>query len=233
MNRRKIMIGTISVLCILCVCISAFLFSKSGSGGQDEELLAAVTAAEEVILSVGVVPAEYLLAEVDLAAVETGEAELVPQEVKEELLEAKTSNLAGTYTADMAYSFFETAETALEASNDLLDFSIDAGVLAPTLISTQKGEDGEMVVVAEFIAWKKEVIQLETDDLYHVLLTISKVQITSSLIEQDGQWVVNETMETNQEFAPDTYSPLKGGYETLEEAVRAAAALNPEEENPF
>ena len=233
MNRRKIMIGTISVLCILCVCISAFLFSKSGSGGQDEELLVAVTAAEETILSVGVVPTEYLLEEVDLAAVEAGEAELVSQEVKEELLEAKTSNLTNTYTTDMAYSFFETAETALEASNDLLDISIDSGVLAPTLVSTQKGEDGEMVVVAEFIAWQKAVTQLETDDLYHVLLVISKVRITSSLIEQDGQWVVSGTLDMNQEFAPDTYSPLKEGYETLEAAVNAAAALNPEEENPF
>ena len=57
--------------------------------------------------------------------------------------------------------------------------------------------------------------------------------ITCSLIEQDGQWVVSGTLDMIKEFAPDTYSPIKGGYETLEEAVNAAAALNPEEENPF
>lgn len=236
MKKRTIIFGAISLICVMCIGASAFMlsgFAQDASEAQDKELLEAVTAAEEAILSVGVVPAEYLLEEVDLAAVEAGEAELVPQEVKEKLMEAQDSSLADAYTKDIADPLHETIGTVLEASNDLIDFDIDSGVLSPTLISTQKGENGQMIVMIECVGWLKAVQQIETDDLYHAQLIMAKDLITYSLIEQDGQWVVNGTLDMTMEIAPDTYSPFKGAYETLEEAVRAATMLNPEEENPF
>jgi len=235
MKKGKIAIGAISIICISCICLSVFIFSgfaQDGSGGQDEELLKAMIAAREASLNTGVVPVEYLLEEVDLTAVEAGEAELVPRGAKEDLLEAQKSRLADAYTENIADSLLETKEISVEAANDLVDICIDSGVLSPTLISTQKDENGQMIVTIEYIGWLKAVEQIETDDLYHAQLVMCKNLITCSLIEQDGQWVVNGTLDMMKEFAPDTYSPFKGEYETLEEAVRAAA-LNPEEENPF
>lgn len=64
-------------------------------------------------------------------------------------------------------------------------------------------------------------------------MIMSRVTCTVHTILEDGVWKLVDFQNHVQEFYPDTYDPVKGTFDTFEEALEYALTVNVEAENPF
>lgn len=111
-----------------------------------------------------------------------------------------------------------------------LDITVRAGILDFDL-----GEINLTTAAAtadySFVTWDVRI--LCEGGSYDVAMTYNKNQCTAKLSLTEGAWTANDRESYQKDIAPENYNTVKGTYDTFEEAVTAAYALDPAAENPF
>lgn len=235
-RKKKILIPILAgILIITGIALSvAFMASDPKADQTEAELLNVIKEADQIRDDSVPLPMDLLKENLkngaatiitedqaqQLIGEKDAENEYLSESTKNNMLSSMQSNLDYYYTK---YSFDNAPN---------LDLPVGMGTFDYNIIKTSI--DGETATVElTKVGWLISVERnAEKENDYYIWMIFNKDYCTDTLVQKDGSWVLNtETM--SKEGPSDDYNYDKGHYDTIEEALDAAAKLDPAVENPF
>ncbi len=234
-RKKKVLIPILAgILVITGIALSAAFMASDPKADQTEaELLNVIKEADQIRDDSVPLPMDLLKENLkngtatiitedqaqQLIGEKESENEYISESTKNNILSNMRGNLDYYYTK---YSFDNAPNLAIPVGKGAL------------IITSSRRADGETTTVElTKVGWLISVERnAEKKNDYYIWMIFNKDRCTDTLVQKDGAWVLNtETM--SKEFAPDDYNYDKGHYATIEEALDAAAKLDPAAENPF
>ena len=215
----------------------AFVSTEEAQSDEEKNTISeSVFYAKEASLAATEVFAEQVV-EYDTVNVEkNAEEALMNEALNEKYSEIDTyycGNLAAVYKSHAKDAIAREFDPTYERPEGVTkEIKVRSGVLDFQVTNCAMNEDSA-VVSSEYIVWCAFIEEVVPEKEYLLSMPMSFLRDEDRLIFENGQWKINESISHVQEFAPESYDPVVGTYDSLEEAVSAAENLDPVARNPF
>ena len=232
----KILLVLVGVF-VCCAISVAFVSTGEAQGDEEKNIISeSVFHAKEAMFEATVVSAEQAV-EYDAVSVEKNAAEaLMTDALNEKYSEIDTyfsGNLAAVYEGHAKDAITREFDPTYERPEGVMkEIKVRSGVLDFQVTNCAMNED-LAVVSSEYIVWCAFIEEVVPEKEYQLSMPMSFLRDEDRLICENGQWKINESISHVQEFAPESYDPVVGTYDSLEKAVSAAENLDPVARNPF
>lgn len=222
----------ILALCILLVTvIFAMGVSPQTVDPEGRELLDAAVAGENELMKIGVVPGDTICRQLKKQRSSSN----VNVEEAAKLAEKATTAFADCYTEELAAKYTDIADTAdaavYDSSTQTFDLAVDSGITQSHLLHAETLSETEKKIKFSCVSWLTSIY--ESNGKYTVWVIFNRDTLERTMVKENGQWKVQSMESHDKEFAPDSYEPDQGTFDTLEEALEYALQLDVNKLDPF
>lgn len=151
------------------------------------------------------------------------------------MAEKATTAFADCYTEELAAKYTDIADTAdaavYDSSTQTFDLAVDSGITQSHLLHAETLSETEKKIKFSCVSWLTSIY--ESNGKYTVWVIFNRDTLERTMVKENGQWKVQSMESHDKEFAPDSYEPDQGTFDTLEEALEYALQLDVNKLDPF
>lgn len=226
----------ILALCILLVTvIFAMGVSPQTVDPEGRELLDAAIAGETAMMKIGVASLDALCQQLETGALAPNAALPQAADLLKEQNVTEHIDMSDYYTGSLASQYQGMLDTTdalwQEPNENWFELAVDSGTTQGRLLHVEAVSETEKKVKFSCVGWLTSIY--ERGGRYTVRVIFNRDTLEKTMVQENRQWKIQSMESDNKEFAPDSYEPDQGAFDTLEEALECARKLDVNKLNPF
>lgn len=228
---KKRFVLALSAFLIAAVFLMGSVSSAEIVSPEDAAVLSAAVAGENELMKIGVVPGDTICRQLKTqrgsADINVEEAAKLAEKVPTAFEDYYTEGLAAKYTG-----IADASDTVLyDSSARTFDLAVDSGTTQGRLLHVEAVSETEKKVKFSCVGWLTSIF--ERGGKYTVRVIFNRDTLEKTMVKENGQWKVQSMESDSKEFAPDSYEPDQGTFDTLEEALQKVHNTNITMLNPY
>lgn len=228
---KKRFVLALSAFLIAAVFLMGSVSSAEIVSPEDAAVLSAAVAGENELMKIGVVPGDTICRQLKTqrgsADINVEEAAKLAEKVPTAFEDYYTEGLAAKYTG-----IADASDTVLyDSSARTFDLAVDSGTTQSQLIYVEDLSETEKRIKFSCVGWLTSIF--ERGGKYTVRVIFNRDTLEKTMVKENGQWKVQSMESDSKEFAPDSYEPDQGAFDTLEEALQKVHNTNITMLNPY